>query len=177
MNHWGGGGKGGFAQDDIKGKIYDRRLYGKMLSYLKPYLPMVFISFFVLMLITGAEVIIPLITRSAIDDHIVSDKTLVIFDDVSEAKSWAERYHAQKLKVNEREAKAYIVLSTKETNKINRSELKSFEDRMMLSPVNIYILSNSEKNRKLLGEYLPENMDTKIRPNHHRKVRGIVGCQ
>lgn len=163
MNHW--GGRGGFAQDDIKGKIYDRRLYGKMLSYLKPYLPMVFLSFFILMIITGAEVIIPLITRSAIDDHIVSDKTMIIFEDSAEATNWAARYPAQKLKVEKRNNKAFIVLSTKETNKINRSELNDFEQKQMLSPVNIYILSNSETNRGILAKHLEMNPDPRVKPD------------
>ncbi|HNQ44431.1 MAG TPA: hypothetical protein PKI59_08365, partial [Candidatus Cloacimonadota bacterium] len=67
MMHGGGGGRGGaFIADDLKGKIYDRRLYGKMLHYLKPYLKWVLISFFILMLVAGAEVVLPLIQQTAI---------------------------------------------------------------------------------------------------------------
>lgn len=160
MNHW--GGRGSFSQDDIKGKIYDRRLYGKMLSYLKPYLPMVFLSFFILMFITGAEVIIPLLKRSAIDDHIVSNKTLVVFGDADEAQDFSQRYPAQKLKVYQNDGMAYIVLSTKETNKIDRQDLLAFEKRAMLSPINIYILTDSAKNREILSKYLPQNLQPTV---------------
>jgi hypothetical protein len=80
MHFGGGGGRGGFQADDIKGKIYDRRLYGKLLAYLKPYLKWVILSFVILMLVAGAEVVLPLIQRSAIDDHIVSDRSIAVFD-------------------------------------------------------------------------------------------------
>lgn len=67
--------------DDVKGKIYDRRLYARLLHYLKPYLKWVFLSLFVLLFVAGAEVVIPLIQRTAIDDLIVSNRSLLIFED------------------------------------------------------------------------------------------------
>lgn len=82
MNFGGGGGRGrgGFSEDELKGKIYDKRLYGKLLLYLKPYLFWVVVSFLILMVVAAAELIQPLIQRSAIDDHIVSDKLIAVFD-------------------------------------------------------------------------------------------------
>ncbi len=165
MNHMGGGGRGSFSEDDVKGKIYDRRLYLKMLRYLKPYLPMVFISFFVLMLITGAEVLIPQITRIAIDDHIVSNKTIIILDDALKAENFVKRYPAQKLSVYSANNQAYIILSTKDTNKIDRKELKEFEDKAQFSPVNIYVLQDTEKNRQILSKHLEQNRSPQIRKN------------
>ncbi len=164
MNHFGGGGggRGSFSQDDLKGKIYDRRLYGKMLNYLKPYLLMVFISFFILMLITASEVIIPMITRTAIDDHIVSDKTVIIFTDTDEAHAFAEKYSVLNLEVYDSNGQSYIILSTKETNKIDGKVLKDFQARQMLSPVNIYIVKNSEENRDVLSKTLAQNLEPKV---------------
>ena len=65
----GGGGGGGHSgrgahfEDELKNKIYDRRLFSNVIHYIKPYLKWVILSFLFLMLISGAEVIIPLIQR------------------------------------------------------------------------------------------------------------------
>ncbi|MDZ4121427.1 MAG: ABC transporter ATP-binding protein, partial [Candidatus Cloacimonadaceae bacterium] len=161
MNHW-GGGKGSFAQDDLKGKIYDRRLYGKMLRYLKPYLLLVIISFMILTVITASEIVIPLITRIAIDDHIVSNKTILLFAEEAEAREFTKRYPAQDLKLYEANGQAYVLLSNKNTNKIDRPELKAFEDRNMLSPVNIYVIKDTPGNRATLLKHLPQNLSPQI---------------
>ena len=167
MNHWGGGGGGGssFQKDELKGRIYDRRLYGKMLWYLKPYLFMVFVSFFILMLITASEVIIPMITRVAIDDHIVSDKTVIVYDDPAEAQEFARKYEVLKLHVYDSNGQSYIVLSTKETNKIDARVLQELKSRNLLSPVNIYIVKNTESNREILARNLEQNLNPRINQN------------
>ena len=95
--HGGGGGggsigRGTYAEDELKTKIYNKRLFGNMLRYLKPYLKWVILSFLFLMLISGAEVIIPLIQRSAIDDHIVSDKSIAVFAGENDYQNFIKRY-------------------------------------------------------------------------------------
>jgi len=160
MNHF--GGRGSIAQDDVKGKIYDRRLYGKMLRYLKPYMPMVIVSFLILMMITGAEVIIPLITRKAIDEYIVSNKTIAVFDDLSEADSFATRYKNLKLKTYQANSQAFIILTTADVNKIDAKDILKLKSDSKLSPINIYLLNDSDSNRSILNKYLSQNTTVRI---------------
>ncbi|MDD3235706.1 MAG: ABC transporter ATP-binding protein, partial [Candidatus Cloacimonetes bacterium] len=119
MMHGGGGGGGGargrgFSTDEIKYKIYDRRLFGKMMHYLKPYLKWVVLSFVVLMIISGAEVVLPLIQRSAIDDYIISDKSIAIFNDKASYQDYFQRYHKLKFKEYAYGEQHFIILSAKD---------------------------------------------------------------
>jgi hypothetical protein len=102
MMHGGGGGRGGghggFQDDVIQGKVYDSRLYKRLLKYLKPYLWLVIISFLILTVITVTELVLPLITRSAIDDYIISDKALIAFNNPVQLQEFNGRYKILKLK-------------------------------------------------------------------------------
>ncbi|MFA7056611.1 MAG: ABC transporter ATP-binding protein [Candidatus Cloacimonadales bacterium] len=66
----------GMDFDEIKTNILDRRLILKLLKYLKPYLWMVFFSLIVLFIIAGIELVLPLITKSALDDFIIPNKRI-----------------------------------------------------------------------------------------------------
>ena len=66
----------GMDHDEIKKNILDRRLLGYLLRYLKPYLWMVFLSLIVLFVIAGIELVLPLITKSALDDFIIPNKRI-----------------------------------------------------------------------------------------------------
>ena len=65
-----------FEEDDEAiGKVYDRQLAGRLISYLKPYRRLLAITL-VLMLISSLQIIVgPLIVRSAIDDQIRQHRT------------------------------------------------------------------------------------------------------
>ena len=154
MNQW---NHSSITQDDVKGKIYDRRLYGKMLYYLKPYLSLVFVSFAILMIVAGAEVVLPLIQRTAIDDYIVSDKSLLVFDSADEAQGFATKNKVLKLKDYSGNGQYYYILSTKEKNKLNRQDLKELETTHKISPVNIFLLNDTRFNRSILEKYLSAN--------------------
>ncbi|MDD2331187.1 MAG: hypothetical protein PHI68_00900, partial [Candidatus Cloacimonetes bacterium] len=156
MNHF-GGRPGAHSTDDLKGKIYDRKLYARMLHYLKPYIWMVVISFIILMCATFSEIVLPLIQRTAIDDYIVSDKTLLIFPDKAELKAFLGDYQVLKLKSYDTPSLSYVILSTKEINKIDAQELKNYRAQNQLCPVNIYLLQNTPGNRRILDKTLSQN--------------------
>ena len=158
MMHGGGGGRGGaggaFQDDVLQGKVYDSRLYKRLLVYLKPYLWLVIISFMVLMLVTGAELVLPLIIRSAIDDHIVSDKALVIISDTARLEEFSARYHNLKLKTYEMDGATVMVLPTKSRSRMDRPYLRQLREEGSLSEENFYFLANNEHNRQILDKYL-----------------------
>ncbi|MBM4404491.1 MAG: ABC transporter ATP-binding protein, partial [Candidatus Cloacimonetes bacterium] len=150
MMHGQGGG-GNWAQDDIQGKIYDRRLYARLLRYLKPYKWMVIVSFLILMLITTTELILPLITRTAIDKYITSDQTIAIFEDNGYYETFVKRYEFLKRDEGRINGRAYLIFSTKDRTRIDKTELNDLEQRHILSRINIYTIANKEDNRQILN--------------------------
>jgi ATP-binding cassette subfamily B protein len=59
-------------EDEILGKAYDARLMARILRYLRPYWKLLAVSFFFLMLQTGAQLLGPYITKIAIDRYIAA---------------------------------------------------------------------------------------------------------
>jgi len=161
MMHGGGGGGGhgggrggGFSDDVIQGKIYDSRLYKRLLKYLKPYLWLVILSFFFLMFIAAAELVLPLITKSAIDDHIVSDKALFALQDTKQADIFDSRYKVLKLKKLSFKNQTFIILPTGSRSKLDRPFLKELKNSGRLSTENFYFIINNQQNREILNKYI-----------------------
>lgn len=159
MHGGGGGGRGGFAADDMKGKIYDRRLYSRMLHYLKPYLKWVIISFVVLMIISGAEVVLPLIQRTAIDNYIVSDKSIAIFDNETEYRSFYNRYRKLNFPEYASGNQHYVIIGTKDRNKMDRNDLKNLEDKGILGKATVFLIKDQPANIAVLNRYIPQLVD------------------
>lgn len=162
MMHGGGGGGGarggsGFGSDELKNKIYDRRLFGKMMHYLKPYLKWVVLSFFILMLVSGAEVVLPLIQRSAIDDYIISDKSIAIFNDEAAYTDFYQRYHKLKFKEYAYGDQHFIILSAKDNNKINRSDIAELKAKGILGTSTVHLITDKAKHIAILNQHLSEN--------------------
>ncbi|HPK59483.1 MAG TPA: ABC transporter transmembrane domain-containing protein [Candidatus Cloacimonas sp.] len=161
----GGGGGGGHSgrgahfEDELKNKIYDRRLFSNVIHYIKPYLKWVILSFLFLMLISGAEVIIPLIQRSAIDDYIVSDKTLAIFTQEDDYHEFINRYQKLGFKEYKYGDNHFLVISSKDRNKMDRADLEKLKEKGILKEDTVFLVSAKDKNISILKQYLPENIN------------------
>ncbi len=59
-----------FYSDEIVGKAYDARLMKRLIKYLSPYKGLVAVSFIMLFIISGLELVGPYLTKVAIDIHI-----------------------------------------------------------------------------------------------------------
>ena len=159
----------GFAKDDLKYRIYDHRLFTRMAHYLKPYLIWVIISFLVLMLVTGSELILPLIERSAIDDHIVSDKSIAIFQDEARYQDFMQRYGFLNLTEYTHEGIHFVVISSAERNRMDRPELNSLEEEGIISGKTVYLVDDKPKNLEILNRYLS------LESNPERAIRELDG--
>jgi len=67
-------------QDELLGKIYDSKLFKRMIKYMIPYLVYVCIAFVLLLVNTGIEMSIPYLTMTAVDKYIVPDQKLLTLD-------------------------------------------------------------------------------------------------
>jgi ATP-binding cassette subfamily B protein/subfamily B ATP-binding cassette protein MsbA len=154
----GGGGRGGFVEDDLKNRVYDKRLYTRLLGYLKPYLKWVVISFLILMVVAGAELVQPLIQRSAIDDYIVSDKNIAIYGKEAEIDAFIARYGTLKLKKYSHGGRYFLILSAADQNKIDRPLLHEMETKGILGKEKVVLIVDKPANASILQEYgLKEN--------------------
>lgn len=148
------GQHGAFSADEIKGKFYDRRLYGKMAHYLKPYMKWVIISFLVLMLVTGAELILPLIQSTAIDNYIVSDKSIAIFTDENMYQEFMQHYEVLKLKEYSQDKIHFVVISASDRNKMDKPHLEELENLGIVSPQTVFLVDDNATNRAILQQHL-----------------------
>jgi ABC-type multidrug transport system fused ATPase/permease subunit len=86
-----------YHDEDIMGKPYDARLVRRLVKFVRPYLRFVVLAVVMLVAVTGFELAVPYLTRTAIDDYIVSSHRLVIFSkDVQIGREFLER-HGQDL--------------------------------------------------------------------------------
>lgn len=142
--------------DDVKGKIYDRRLYARLLHYLKPYLKWVFLSLFVLLFVAGAEVVIPLIQRTAIDDLIVSNRSLLIFEDEAVPREFVAKYKLPKKQQYQYNDKNFVIITSRNKNQINKTDLDEVARQGFLTSETFYIIKNGSDKIKLLNRYMQQ---------------------
>ena len=158
--HFGGGGgqggRGGFHVDDVKGKIYDRRLYSKLLKYIRPYMKWVIISLFVLLFVAGAEILLPLIQRSAIDDQIVSDSSLLIYKDEPSAMAFVQKYELPSKQHYKHEGQSFVLIKAKDRNKMNKIDLDEMTEKGFLSSNTYYLIQDIPANIKILNAHIKQ---------------------
>lgn len=142
--------------DDVKGKIYDRRLYARLLHYLKPYLKWVFLSLFVLLFVAGAEVVIPLIQRTAIDDLIVSNRSLLIFEDEAVPREFVAKYKLPKKQQYQYNDKNFVIITSRNKNQINKTDLDEVARQGFLTSDTFYIIKNGSDKIELLNRYMQQ---------------------
>ncbi|MCB5245401.1 MAG: ABC transporter ATP-binding protein [Candidatus Cloacimonadaceae bacterium] len=152
-----GGGKEIIASDEVKTKIFDRRLLGRLLHYLKPYLIGVIVSFLIVMVVSFAELVQPLIQQRAIDDYIVSDKNIAIFQDEESANSFLNKYSYLKLKKLTYENRHFIILKSADLNKINQKDILEFQNEGIISEEKVFLLVDKPENIRILNKYLKED--------------------
>lgn len=65
----------GIEEDKVSGKIYDRKLFARLIKYGKPYWPLILLAVAMIIIAAGLETLGPYLTRLAVDDHIVTGDT------------------------------------------------------------------------------------------------------
>ncbi len=136
--------------DTLQTKIYDSRLIGKLLTYLKPYKFYVIVSLFLLVLLTLTQLALPLIIRTAVDEHIVPSRHLLIFDDREEFESFLNRYENVKLDPYSVDNSHYIVIPSDYRMYIEQSDLEYLQERGNYQKGNYFLLPNTEENIAIL---------------------------
>jgi len=99
----------GLSEDTIQSKTYDKDLFKRIIIYLKPYKLLVIISFILLLFITATNLLAPVITQRAVDEIIVSNRNLIVFDDEYEKKNFIQKYPKIKFTEFKFDDKSYLI--------------------------------------------------------------------
>jgi ATP-binding cassette subfamily B protein/subfamily B ATP-binding cassette protein MsbA len=141
----------GFSEDDIKAKVYDSQMMKKLIKYLKSYKFYVFVSFLLLILITASELVVPVVTKIAVDEHIVSNKDLIEFDTKIEQEDFKTRYKKVKFKEYAHKDKFYLLFPDHKLSFISEKDISQLEQqKRLLSKVTL--LKNKASNLELLKD-------------------------
>ena len=152
----------GMADDDIQGKVYDKVLFKRLIKYLKPYWKYVFISFVLLLLITVAELSIPYITKFVVDEYIVTNKTLVTFDDPESYKNFQNTYSKIISRKYKYKDSYYIIFPSKKENFIQIELLRLLKENNRLINKVIVIDRNAKTDSLLTDASLYQLSEDKI---------------
>ncbi len=158
----GPGHGGGMNVDDLQGKIYDRKLYGRLFVYVKPYMHIIAMAFVVMLALAFVEIYLPLVTKTAMDDHVVSNRSILILDDEVKQEEFEKRYG--KLKFNKYDAGdiEYVIVPTKKRKQIGKKEITEYTEAGMLTTAKYYFTDNNSEHLKILNSYEPVDKEVII---------------
>ncbi len=119
--------KGNIYTDDIGGKIYDSKLFARLIRYLKPYTGHVIISMLFLLFLTAIQLYMPILSMIAVDRYIVSDLNVVTFNDQEEFLKFVAEYGKLKLTTYEFNDTWTVILPIKKLNRIFKQDLEELK--------------------------------------------------
>jgi len=149
----GGGGPGrGIYGDEFHSKIYDRKLYGALLRYLRPYWKHVLVSLVLLLAVTGIELYMPLITKNAVDEHIVSDRSLLRFTTPQSYEAFRQAYpRLNKLGAYTSADTTWVVLPARRLGDIKPADRSLWKADGRLLDEKFVLVPATDENRAILA--------------------------
>lgn len=151
----------GMDFDEIKTNILDRKLIIQLLRYLKPYLWMVFLSLIVLFVIAGIELLLPLITKSALDDFIIPNKNLYTVTSQEELVELEDMLTEDSYFITTYNGVTSFIIDSQEVKKAT----KVFPERMSkfeISEELFYVLPHTPRNNEVIRHNQLQEVLTEI---------------
>ena len=153
-------------QDEILGKIYDNKLFKRLIIYLKPYLRYIFVALLLLLFSTIVELVMPLLTKEAVDKHIIPDNRILKLDESLYTRFKAE-VGTKKFKVYSLENEHNIIINSINQNFIPKVFLKELREKQLLSEVKVIIFEDQEVSSDLLSRIAESNVfPTRLSATH-----------
>ncbi|MBN1948198.1 MAG: ABC transporter ATP-binding protein [Candidatus Cloacimonetes bacterium] len=115
------------TEDDIKSRIYDKELFKRLISYLKPYLTMVVISFILLMLVAATQLALPYVSKQAVDNVIAANRNLVEFSFPEERDEFIRNYPRIKFLPYEWNGYFFLLFPERKSSFLAREELEKLQ--------------------------------------------------
>lgn len=137
--------------DTLQTKIYDNKLIVKLLRYLKPYKMLVVLSVLLLVVLTAIELTLPLILKTAIDEHIVPSRNMIVFDDRDDFDRFLSNNPESRLEIYEYEDNFYLIFPTDSKHYFDSDDLERLEEKEQLLPLNYFLIANEPQNKEILA--------------------------
>ncbi len=149
------GGGFGMNVDDLQGKIYDRKLYGRLFPYIKPYMHIIAVAFIIMLALAFIEIYLPLITKTAMDDHVVSNRSILILDTKAKQDEFDKRYGKLKFTKYQNNDIEYVIVPTKKRKHLGKKEIAAYTKAGTLTKENYYFTQSSPEYIEILNKYNP----------------------
>ncbi len=136
--------------DEILGKIYDGRLFAKLIKYIKPYFKLILFAFCLLLLNTGAELVLPLLTKHAVDKHIIPDQKILSLN-ANDFQEFITKTDIEKFEyINDKE-NYHIILTSKNQGYINKDLMISYKEDNRFSEEKTVIIKVNQENEQIIN--------------------------
>ncbi len=141
------------TDDTLNKKVYDKQLLKKLISYLAPYKVFVVISIILLVCVTAVELVVPVISMVAVDNHIVSGSKLVSFKDGDRYKDeFLETAKRFKLETWVRDGSSFVLVPSKKVPYFDKDIYASLVESGKISRHGVFKIYNNEENKKILKD-------------------------
>lgn len=139
------------SEDDIKSKIYDRDLYRKLFRYLKPYWKLVLISFVLLLLFAAAELAIPYVTKTAVDQIVSPNLDLISFSSKTDLDNFQEEYQSVKFTEYAYQDNFFLSFSNDKLYYIDKGQITEFQSQGRFFKKVVFLKNNESVITKIAG--------------------------
>jgi len=143
----------GYMEEGKLGKPYDLRLMARLGGFLKPYWKLIALSLFFVMVMAGLDLVLPYLTKEAIDRYIVvAAREVVLKGDGSPEEGRLWNRHGQTL-IPEKEKDKFLV-PPKVLRSMDRSEIVLFQKQGLLTENRYYLFTpQTPEEQGLLKKY------------------------
>ena len=128
-----------YYAEDVLDRPYDWRLMKRLLTYARPYWPIVVLCALLVIIGAGFDVSLPYLTRLAIDRHIAVASKMITLED----KLTRERFCRHYRDLLEPVTKTKFLIDTTETKNLLSADLKLLRDGKLISDERIYLILKS----------------------------------
>jgi ATP-binding cassette, subfamily B, multidrug efflux pump len=144
------------SEDDVKEKLYDKQLFRKMVRYLKPYWKLVAISFSLLLLFAAAELAIPYVTKTAVDQIVSPNIDLISFKDEVSQTDFIKQNSSIKFTSLEHGDNFYLSFTNDKLYFLDKSIIKELKANDQFLKKVVYLQNEQSVMDKISGiKYLP----------------------
>jgi len=123
-------------QEETLGRPYDLKLMRRFMTFFRPYRLLMILIFFLIILVTSFELILPYLTKIGIDRYIFPSARRIEFTRTDQYAEEFKRIYAPLLIPGEKEDTFFV--RSEAMNRIHQKDLKSIENTGVLSKVRFY---------------------------------------
>ncbi len=143
------------SDDDIKGKIYDKDLYRRLIRYLKPYWKLVTLSFALLLLFAAAELAIPYVTKTAVDQIVSPNIDLISFNSETLRQSFLAKNSNIKFEIYNYKGLYFATFSNDKLYYFAKSDIEKLKKEGGFFKKIVFLKNNEQVIQKIQGvDYL-----------------------